>query len=49
VHTTERSIAWLFGHRRPAMRYDHCANDSRARLTLAATFTCYKKFSKPTT
>jgi transposase len=42
----ERSIAWLFGYRRLAIRYDRHANHFCAFLTLAATLTCYKKLAK---
>ncbi|QWF76979.1 IS5 family transposase IS1647 [Amycolatopsis sp. CA-230715] len=42
----ERSIAWLFGYHRLAIRYDRYANHFCAFLTLAATLTCYKKLAK---
>jgi transposase len=42
----ERSIAWLFGYHRLAIRYDRYANHFCAFLTLAATLTCYKKLTK---
>jgi len=45
----ERSIAWLFGYRRLAIRYERKANHFSAFLTLAATLTCYKKLRKVTT
>ena len=45
----ERSIAWLFGYRRLAIRYERKANNFSAFLTLAATLTCYKKLRKATT
>jgi transposase len=45
----ERSIAWLSGYHRLAIRYDHYANHFSAFLTLAATLTCYKKLRKATT
>ncbi|MFI5615208.1 IS5 family transposase [Amycolatopsis sp. NPDC051903] len=41
----ERSIAWLFGYHRLAIRYDRYANHFCAFLTLAATLTCYKKLT----
>jgi transposase len=42
----ERSIAWLFGYRRLATRYERKANHFCAFLTLAAMLTCYKKLAK---
>jgi transposase len=42
----ERSIAWLFGYRRLATRYERKANHFSAFLTLAAALTCYKKLRK---
>lgn len=45
----ERSIAWLFGYRRLAIRYERYVNHFCGFLTLAATFTCYKKLAKATT
>lgn len=45
----ERSIAWLFGYRRLAIRYERKANHFSAFLTLAAALTCYKKLRKLTT
>lgn len=45
----ERSIAWLFGYHRLAIRYDRYANHFCAFLTLAATLTCYKKPAKTAT
>jgi transposase len=42
----ERSIAWLFGYRRLAIRYERKANHFYAFLTLAATLVCYKKLTK---
>ena len=39
----ERSIAWLFGFRRLAIRYERKANHFSAFLTLVAALTCYKK------
>ena len=45
----ERSIAWLFGYHRLAIRYDRYANHFCAFLTLAATLTCYKKLAMAAT
>jgi transposase len=45
----ERSIAWLFGYHRLAIRYDRYANHFCAFLTLSATLTCYKKLVKAST
>jgi IS5 family transposase len=45
----ERSIAWLFGYHRLAIRYDRYADHFCAFLTLAATLTCYKKLTKAAT
>jgi transposase len=42
----QRSIAWLFGHHRLAIRYDRYANHFCAFPTLAATPTCHKKLTK---
>jgi transposase len=42
----ERTIAWLFGYRRLAIRYERHANLYCAFLTLAATITCFKKLRK---
>lgn len=42
----ERSIAWLFGYRRLAIRYERHAHLFCAFLTLAAIPTCYKKLTK---
>jgi transposase len=41
----ERSIAWLTGFRRLALRYERRARLFTAFLTLAATLTCYKKLT----
>ena len=45
----ERSIAWLFGYHRLAIRYERSAHHFCAFLTLAATLTCFKKLAKMTT
>jgi len=45
----ERTVAWLFGYHRLAIRYERHANNFCAFLTLAATLTCYKKLRKATT
>lgn len=45
----ERSIAWLFGYHRLAIRYERKANHFCALLTLAASLTCYKKLAKTAT
>jgi transposase len=45
----ERSIAWLFGYHRLAIRHDRYADHFCAFLTLAATLTCYKKLTKAAT
>jgi IS5 family transposase len=45
----ERSIAWLFGYHRLAIRYDRYADHFCAFLTLAASLTCFKKLAKATT
>jgi hypothetical protein len=42
----ERTIAWLFGYRRPNTRYERKDNHFCAFRTLAATLTCYKKLPK---
>ncbi|OLF04253.1 IS5 family transposase, partial [Actinophytocola xanthii] len=39
----ERTIAWMFCHRRLSIRYERKANHFLAFLTLAATLTCSKK------
>lgn len=39
----ERSIAWLFGYRRLAIRYERKGSHF---LALAAAMTCYKKLAK---
>ncbi|MFH8803825.1 transposase [Streptomyces sp. NPDC017936] len=46
---TERSITWLFGYRRPTVRYEGKRSRFLAFLGLAATLTCYKKLAKLTT
>ncbi|MEU8625067.1 IS5 family transposase [Streptomyces sp. NPDC048669] len=45
----ERSIAWLFGYRRPTVRYERNGSHFLAFLGLAATLTCYRRFAKLTT
>ena len=45
----ERTIAWLFGYRRLAVRYERKANHFCAFLTLAAALTCFKNLAKTTT
>jgi transposase len=45
----ERSIAWLFGYHRLAIRYDRYADHFCAFLTLAASLTCFKKLTKAAT
>ena len=45
----ERSIAWLFGYHRLAIRYERYANHFCGFLTLAGTLTCYKKLAKSAT
>jgi transposase len=45
----ERSIAWLFGHRRLTVRYERKGSHFLAFLGLAAALTCYKKLAKLTT
>lgn len=42
----ERSIAWLFGYHRLAIRHERHAHLFCAFLTLAAALTCYKKLAK---
>ncbi|WP_443043505.1 IS5 family transposase [Streptomyces sp. NBC_00358] len=42
----ERSIAWLFGHRRLTIRYERKGSHFLALLGLAAALTCYKKLAK---
>jgi hypothetical protein len=39
----DRTIAWLFGYRRPGIRYERNSNHFCAFLTLAAALACYKK------
>jgi transposase len=45
----ERTISWLFSYHRLGIRYDRKATHYCAFLTLAATLSCYKKLTKPTT
>ena len=45
----ERTIGWLFGYHRLAIRYERYANHFCAFLTLGATLTCYKKLARSTT
>jgi transposase len=45
----ERSISWLFGHRRLSVRYERKGSHFLAFLGLAAALTCYKKLAKLTT
>ena len=45
----ERTIAWLFGYSRLAVRYERKANHFSAFLTLAAALTCFKSLAKTTT
>ncbi|MFC8765464.1 IS5 family transposase [Streptomyces sp. NPDC057193] len=42
----ERSIVWLFGYRRLAVRYERKGSHFLALLGLAAALTCYKKLAK---
>lgn len=42
----ERSLAWLLGYHRLAIRYERHAHLFCAFLTLAAALTCYKKLTK---
>jgi transposase len=42
----ERSIAWLTGYRRLAIRYERKPGHYLAFLTLGAAITCYKKLTK---
>jgi transposase len=41
----ERTIAWLFGYRKLATRYERTAKHFAAFLTLAAALTCYKRIT----
>jgi hypothetical protein len=47
----QRSISWLFGHRRRTVRYERKGSHFLALLGLAAalTITCYKRLAKLTT
>ena len=45
----QRTMAWLTGYRRLTLRYERKANHFCAFLTLAATLTCFKKLTQPTT
>lgn len=45
----ERTIAWLFGYHRLAIRYERYANHFCAFLTLGATLTCFNKLTRSTT
>ena len=45
----ERTMAWLFGYRRLAIRYERNANNFCAFLTLGAALTCFKRLIKLTT
>ncbi len=42
----ERTIAWLFGYRRLALRYERFAKAYCAFLTLAAALTWHKRYLK---
>ena len=42
----EQAIAWLFGYRRLAIRYERNPSHYLAFLTLGAAITCYKKLAK---
>lgn len=42
----ERTVAWTFGYRRLAVRYERKASHFAAFLTLAAALTCFKKLPK---
>jgi len=42
----ERTIAWLFGHRRLTVRYERKGDHFTAFLGLAAALTCYKKLTQ---
>ncbi|MFC9399228.1 transposase [Streptomyces sp. NPDC057027] len=44
-----RSISWLFGYRRLAVRYERKGSHFLAFLGLAAALTCYKRLTKLTT
>ncbi|HVK23120.1 MAG TPA: IS5/IS1182 family transposase, partial [Actinokineospora sp.] len=41
-----RTVAWLFGYRRLAIRYERHGDLFCGFLTLAAALTCYKKLAK---
>lgn len=45
----ERTMAWLFGYHRLAIRYERKANHFCAFLTLGAALTCFKRLIKLTT
>ncbi|UKY54850.1 transposase [Streptomyces inhibens] len=45
----ERSISWLFGYRRPTVRYERKGSHFLAFLGLASALTCYKQLAKLTT
>jgi transposase len=42
----ERTLAWLLGYRRLAIRYERHGNLFAAFLTLAAALTCWKKLAQ---
>jgi hypothetical protein len=46
---TERSIAWLFGFDRPAIRCDRCADHFCAFRTLAASLACFRELTNAAT
>ena len=45
----ERTVAWLFGYHRLAIRYERHASHFCAFLTLGAALTCFKRFTKSAT
>jgi hypothetical protein len=45
----ERTMSWLFGNHRLAIRYERKANHFCAFLTLGAALTCFRRLLKLTT
>ncbi|QUQ64463.1 IS5 family transposase [Kutzneria sp. CA-103260] len=45
----ERTIAWLYGYRRIAVRYERKPTPYCAFLVLAMALTCFKRLTKATT
>jgi hypothetical protein len=43
----ERTIAWLFGHRRLRIRYDVCDERFYAFVLLASALICYRTLTNP--